>query len=256
MKVKKLVTVGILSLATILTGAGLAAAANSSTAGSSAAAHQAVHAKHSGKHGPWLKGNFIQTAAQALGMTAEDLAQELKSGKTLSDVATAKGKDSAKVAQDLQTAMANQIDEAVRAGKLSADQAAKLKSGLAQRVQSLMTKGWPSHRGQDQGHKRPGKSLGGKAMLRGLHEQLPTILGLDAASLKAEVSSGKSLAQIAQARGISKTDLLAKLQAIAAQNLDQAVKDGKLTPEEAANIKAKLPGRLGAMVDKVHPAKN
>ena len=257
MKIKKLAAVGIMSLATVLAGAGLAAAASDATASGSAANAQAVHAKYGSQHGPWQKGktNLIQTAAQALGMTPEDLAKELKAGKTLTDVAAARGKDSAKLAQDLQTAMANRIDEAVKAGKLEAKQAAEIKAGLAERVQSLLTKQWPSYEGHAKGHKGPGKGVGGKALFRGVHEQLPSILGMDAAALKAEVRSGKSLAEIAQAKGISKADLIAKLQAVAVQNLEQAIKDGKVTQEAAAKIKASLPERLGAMVDRTRPAK-
>ncbi|MHB1651335.1 MAG: hypothetical protein ACYCVD_02520 [Desulfitobacteriaceae bacterium] len=103
--------------------------------------------------------------------------------------------------------------------------------------------------------KGPGSHGAAKGIFKGVNEQVQTLLGLDAASLKAELRSGKSLAEIAQAKGITKDTLIAQLQTFIVSNLDQAIKDQKITPNVAAKIKQGLPQKLDAMVTKQHPPK-
>jgi hypothetical protein len=73
----------------------------------------------------------LNAAAQKLGMTAQDLMTELRSGKTLADVA----KEKSVSAGDLKTAIVNavdaQIDQAVTAGKLTQSQADNIKAQVA-----------------------------------------------------------------------------------------------------------------------------
>jgi len=73
----------------------------------------------------------LNAAAQKLGMTAQDLMTELRSGKTLADVAKEKNVST----DDLKTAIVNaidaQIDQAVTNGKLTQSQADNIKAQVA-----------------------------------------------------------------------------------------------------------------------------
>ena len=79
----------------------------------------------------------LDAAAQALGMTSSDLMTELQSGKTLADVAQAKGVSQDAVKQAIVNAEKAEIDAAVTAGRLTADQATQMKAQLDQRAASL-----------------------------------------------------------------------------------------------------------------------
>lgn len=76
----------------------------------------------------------LDAAAKALGMTPPDLAAELNSGKSLSEVATEKGVNLQTVQNAIQAArnaqIAAQINQAVTNGQISQDKANWLLEGL------------------------------------------------------------------------------------------------------------------------------
>ncbi|HEX8992454.1 MAG TPA: hypothetical protein VF784_12315 [Anaerolineales bacterium] len=76
----------------------------------------------------------LDAAAKALGMTSTDLSTQLQSGKTLSDLATAKGVTLQSVQDAIQSAhraeMTTQINQAVSAGQMTQDKANWLLEGL------------------------------------------------------------------------------------------------------------------------------
>jgi hypothetical protein len=92
-----------------------------------------------GKHGRALavRGLDFSVAAQAIGISVDQLRQELP-GKSLAQVAQAHGKNPADVATALKNAVNQRIDQAVAAGRLTADQASQAKQQAAQRIDQLM----------------------------------------------------------------------------------------------------------------------
>ena len=82
----------------------------------------------------YLTGAELDAAANALGMTSADLTAELKSGKTLSQIATEKGVNLQTVLAAIQAArkadFTRQISQAVTAGKITQDKANWLLEGL------------------------------------------------------------------------------------------------------------------------------
>jgi hypothetical protein len=74
-------------------------------------------------------------------------------------------------------------------------------------------------------------------------------LGLTSDELTTEVNSGKTIAQIAEEKGVSRTDLVATLEAAHKDSLTQAVTDGYLTQEQADGILSQMAGRYEWMLD-------
>jgi polyhydroxyalkanoate synthesis regulator phasin len=91
-----------------------------------------------GPDGPRGFGRNLDAAAQAIGIPATQLRQEL-SGKSLTDVANAHGKNPADVATALKNAAHTRIDQEVTAGRLNADQATQQKTQVDQRIDQQMT---------------------------------------------------------------------------------------------------------------------
>ncbi len=77
------------------------------------------------------------------------------------------------------------------------------------------------------------------------------ILGIDQATLRAELQSGKTLAEVAADNGVDAQTLIDGLIAQAQAHLDQAVADGKMTADEAAeklaNIETRITDRLNVV---------
>ena len=87
-----------------------------------------------GGHGSWLSDAELNAAADALGMTSDDLSAALKDGKTLSDLATEKGVDLQTVQDAIKAARTDeirqQINQAVTDGKMTREKADWLLEGL------------------------------------------------------------------------------------------------------------------------------
>jgi hypothetical protein len=73
--------------------------------------------------------------------------------------------------------------------------------------------------------------------------------GLASDELTAEVTSGKTIAQIAQEKGISRADLVATLEAAHQKSMAQAVTDGALTQAQADSVTVQMAGRYEWMLD-------
>jgi hypothetical protein len=100
----------------------------------------------------------LDTAAQAIGIPADQLRQELP-GKSLAQVAQAHNKQPGDVVTALQNAAHTRIDEAVANNRLTADQANTIKSNLDTRISDLVNqvvpqgmprRGGPGGQQQDQ----------------------------------------------------------------------------------------------------------
>ncbi len=90
-------------------------------------------------------GASLDAAASALGITTDELATELRAGKTIADVAGEKGVDVQTVI-DAMVADANaRLDEAVAAGRITEDDAADKRADLEARITDLVNNGAPEH---------------------------------------------------------------------------------------------------------------
>jgi len=88
----------------------------------------AIHGAH---------GDLAEAAAY-LGLTADQIKTQLGAGKSLAEIATGAGKTRQGLVDALTATATKRIDDAQKAGKLTADQATKLKAGLADRIGRLV----------------------------------------------------------------------------------------------------------------------
>ena len=101
--------------------------------------------------------------------------------------------------------------------------------------------------GRGQGHR------GGRAM--GAHAEVVTdLLGIDAETLRGELAAGSTLAEVAEANGVSADDLVAALVDEAEAHIAEHVEEGSLTEEEAAAKLADIADRVSERVNSVAPA--
>ncbi|MGI9646634.1 MAG: hypothetical protein ACR2O6_15110 [Ilumatobacteraceae bacterium] len=98
---------------------------------------------------------------------------------------------------------------------------------------------------------RPGRGGRGHGKFGG--EVVTELLGIDAEALRAELQGGATLVEVAGANGVSEAELVAALVAHQTERIDQAVVDGKLTAEEAAEKTADVEERITARVNGERP---
>jgi hypothetical protein len=134
------------------------------------------------------------------------------------------------------------IDAKVAAGKLSAERAAKLKQAVAD--------GKLGRLGKLRLGARPGKAL---AKARG--GVVVEYLGIDPASIKAQLRAGKSLADVANATpGKSSAGLVAAIMERVSDRLGQAVEKGRLSEARKQELLVKAKERVDKLVAKRLPA--
>jgi hypothetical protein len=157
-----------------------------------------------------------------------------ESQAVIDDAAGQLGISPDKLSAALKKALADRIDAAVAAGRLTKAEGDALK----QRVQSG---DFPifGPLGRGFGHFGFFGSIGAAA----------DYLGLSDAELRTQLESGKSLAQIAQAQGKSVSGLVDAIVAAAKQRLDNAVAAGRLTQAQANDMLADLRGRIRNLVN-------
>lgn len=179
-----------------------------------------------GRHG--VPGD-LQAAASYLGVTTAALVDDLRSGKTLAQVANAtSGKSAAGLIDALVAHEKQKLADAVKAGRLTQAQADAISATLQQRVTDVVN-----------GVHRP--FHGPPFAPHGLLHAAASYLGLTDAELVTQLQSGKTLAEIANATsGKSADGLVAALVAHAKEKLAGAVKAGKLTQAQADAMAAQL----------------
>jgi hypothetical protein len=79
-------------------------------------------------------------------------------------------------------------------------------------------------------------------------DRLAEALGLTTDELNAELSSGKTLAQIAEKQGISQEELSVTLETTVQAGLKKAVAEGVLTQEQADSMRAHMSGNYAWML--------
>ncbi len=178
------------------------------------------------QHGPFGGPNVFATAATYIGISEADLRTELASGKSLADVAVAHGK--------------------TRDGLI----AALVQASTTQIATLVDTKNpFPAPPAGGRGGPGAMRVMGGDHL-----SAAATYLGLTEADLRTKLQAGQTLAQIADATaGKSRDGLIQALVAAETAEIDQAVKDGKITADQATQIKANLTTRITQFVDNARP---
>lgn len=194
---KKLIPFALGAVLFVTAGTAMAQTSSSSdTSSTQKPAAMQVHVDH-GWH--W-RGALFQNEEllSLLNMDADTLRQQLLSGKSLTEIASEKGISEQQIVDLFVKQGTQRIDEAVKAGKLTQEQADQLKSLLEERIKDGIE--------QKGGFK---VKAGIKARFhKGKLEEAASVLGMNVEEILSELKSGKSIAQIAEEKGISKQQLI------------------------------------------------
>ena len=164
----------------------------------------------------------------------------------LAKLATALGIDQAKVESAIKQAESDTIDQAVANGDLAKNPADAMKQRVQQnsvdvfRIRGLdeSGRGGPGHGGFGFGMSVVDNSLVEKAVA--------DKLGLSVTDLETQLKAGSTLASLAKDKNVQVQDLYDAADNAAKPQLDQAVKDGKLTQAQADQIYKQIQlGQIG-----------
>ena len=106
--------------------------------------------------GPGMHGGFgfvfglpgvkdaLDPVAKALGITTDELQNDLRNGKSIADIAKEKNVDLNTIVDELVKEAQSRFDDAVKDGKLSQDQADRFEARLKERITDLLNRGLPT----------------------------------------------------------------------------------------------------------------
>jgi hypothetical protein len=183
-------------------------------------------------------------AFAALALSAPALAANDKPS-LVDDVATRLGVTPEKLRAAFKAALTARVDAAVKAGKLTPEQAAKLKQRIAA--------GTGLGIGARKAFANRQKAFRDRIAKARAHGPVADYLGMTREQLRAELRGGKSLAQLAQAKGKSLDGLVAAMLAPAKARLAKAVENGRLTKARADELLARLTDGAKKLVQRVPP---
>ncbi len=171
------------------------------------------------------------------------------------DVAARLGISADKLRSAFKDALSARVDAAVKSGKLTADQGAKLKERIANAkgIGTGVRDRFEKRRKDFQKHLRGGighrgaRPLGSGAAAK--------YIGISGDELRTELRTGKSLAQIATAHDKSVDGLVTAMLAPAKDRIDKAVENERLTQEQADKLLSRLQDGLEKLVQRAPKAK-
>ena len=167
------------------------------------------------------RGDSLAAAAEAIGISEDDLRTALEDGQSIAQVAEAEGVDVQIVIDALVADATERLEAAI--------------DGLPDRMAEVVEREGLPDRG---GRGGPG-GFGGRGP--GL-EAAADAIGVSVDELRTALRDGSSLAEVAAANDVDVQTVIDALVAEATAHLDEAVENGRLTEAEAAERAADLDG--------------
>lgn len=181
----------------------------------------------------------LAVAAEALQLSIADLKAELVAGRSIAQVAQAKGVDPKTVIDALVADAEAKVAQAVTDGRLTQAEADERRANLQLRITDFVNR-TPSAGGE---RHRPRHH-------RAKLEAAATALGLTPDELRRELQTGTSLATIAGERNVPVGQVVSALVADAEAKLARAVTNGRLTQGQADERRADVESRITELVNR------
>ncbi|MGZ4690942.1 MAG: hypothetical protein ACXVJW_01600 [Acidimicrobiia bacterium] len=180
-------------------------------------------------------------AASTIGIEPKALLDAVKSGKSVADVARSHNVEPQAVVDAIVKAADKKIDDAVDAGKLTADRAATMKERLPSRVTKLVNgelKGKVRQRAKIRRHARHSAAVVAAG-----------VIGIEPQALVDAVKGGQSVADVARSHNVEPQAVIDAVVKAADTKIDAAVEAGKLNADRASTMKERLPQRVTRLVN-------
>ena len=174
------------------------------------------------RHGPGLQ---LEAAAEAIGITEEELLTALQGGQSIAQVAEANDVDVQTVIDAMVAAATERLEAAI--------------GELPERMAEVVEQEGLPDRGPGRHHGHFGAGLDAAA----------EAIGIESEELRTALRDGSTIAEVAEANDVEVQSVIDALLADAEARLDEAVADGRITEEQAAERKEALPDRIEALVN-------
>ncbi|BDQ04819.1 MAG: hypothetical protein KatS3mg083_340 [Candidatus Dojkabacteria bacterium] len=180
----------------------------------------------------------LALAATAGGVMVYAQSNTTPSESVLDRVARIVGVESSKLKDAYKQVLNEDINAKVQEGKLTEEQANRIKEKIESRIKNGNFPGWTG-----EGKYR----MGGLKGVMAVHDDLANFLGMTSDELR-NASREKTLVEIAQEKGKSESELKEFLKKTIEDKINKAVSDGVITQEQADDMKSRLDEKINMMV--------
>ncbi len=186
-------------------------------------------------------GMDLSAITDLLGLEPTELREALAAGSTIAQLAEANGSSADEVIAAAVAEVEARLDEAVADEHLTAEQAADMLAIATDKITDLVNGNHPEF-----------NRFGGEDFRRQLGADMDAIidlLGMEPLELRQALAEGATIAELAEANGSSADEVIAASVAAAEARLADAVADGLLTEDQAADMLSLATDKITEMVN-------
>ena len=178
-----------------------------------------------GAPGPFGRLDIL---TDVLGMTPQEISEAVAGGETVATLAAEKGIDLAEIITEFVNrplpSIAGRLSKAIENGDLTQQEADERLDNMQERLGEMLAKGMSPAFGPGHGVRPDG----------GHHEALSDVLGLSPEEIHEALADGQTMTAIIESQGLKLDEVVDALAEPFAERWAQAVEDGEMTPELAA----------------------
>jgi hypothetical protein len=191
-----------------------------------------------------LSDDVFQAVAEATGLSVDEVWAEVYDGRTLAEVAEARGADPEAIVSDVTAQVSAEISAASADGSLTEAQAERLLARLPDALDRAM---YFTH---------AGPRAGVRVAVGGVHQLIASTAdatGLSRLEIWQALDDGQTLADLAAANGSSADDVIAAALAATSDRLDTAVERGRLSDDQASVLRDRAAESYASLVNETLP---
>jgi hypothetical protein len=182
-----------------------------------------------------IRPELMDAIENATGLTQEDIVAQLQDGKTFNQILAENNLDPQVVIDAVTGVITEQLDQAVANGRITEERKAQVLANLPDNLDRLMNATLPEFPLRDRVQQRLEDSLVGV---------VAEMAGVDVGDLLKDTLTPPSLAEIAAEHGLDADAIIATTEQRITDSVNQALADGRMTEEQAAQVLDGLHDRL------------
>ncbi|KAA8785467.1 hypothetical protein EC604_16625 [Paenibacillus amylolyticus] len=205
--------------------------------------------------GPWF-GPHAEKVLSVLGITKDELKEALQADQSLAEIAVAKNVETQTLIDTLVATEKKELQQQLTDSKITQTQYDERLAALTERVSELVKEKPSALRAKKPEQPAPGMGLPGRGfgpeVDRNL-DKLASLLGVTTNELTSSLKKGDTLAEIASTQKVNVQTLIQQLATDRTADLQQELKDGKITQTQYDERVADLTGRITDLVNGTRP---
>ncbi|WP_434749097.1 hypothetical protein [Paenibacillus amylolyticus] len=206
--------------------------------------------------GPWF-GPHAEEVLSVLGITKDELKEALKADQSLAEIAASKKVETQTLIDKLVATEKKELQQQLTDSKITQTQYNERLTAHTEHVTELVKEKPSALRAKKPELPAPGMGLPGRGfgpeVDRNL-DKLASLLGLTTNELSSSLKKGNTLAEIASAQKVNVQIIIQKLATDRTSDLQQELKDGKITQAQYNERVADLTGRITDLVNGTRPS--